>query len=100
MARKLVDSNTENVAKKLATVKAVGWVLQILAHQVFEGRAPALLDNLLQAIVLAPYFVLLEVLFYFGYRPDLQAKFKELTNKKRLQWKQEKERKEAAELRK
>jgi uncharacterized membrane protein YGL010W len=28
-----------------------------------QGRAPALLDNLAQAFLMAPYFVLLEVLF-------------------------------------
>ena len=37
-----------------------------------EGRAPALLDNLLGAVVLAPLFVFVEVLFCFGYRPELQ----------------------------
>lgn len=47
------------------------WVPQVAAHKVFEGRSPALLDNLAQAFLLAPFFVFLEVLFKFGYRPDL-----------------------------
>lgn len=40
----------------------------------FEGRAPALLDNLVQALFLAPFFVWMEVLFWFGYRPELKAR--------------------------
>eukprot|EP01121_Diplochlamys_sp_Union-15-3_P006894 TRINITY_DN1744_c0_g1_i1.p1 TRINITY_DN1744_c0_g1~~TRINITY_DN1744_c0_g1_i1.p1 ORF type:complete len:191 (-),score=15.96 TRINITY_DN1744_c0_g1_i1:8-580(-) len=52
-------------------VHIVGWVLQILAHKYFEGRAPSLLDSLFQSLVLAPLFVWFEVLFYFGYRKDL-----------------------------
>ena len=47
------------------------WVPQILAHKFFEGRSPALLDNLAQAFLLAPFFVFYEVLFKFGYRPAL-----------------------------
>ena len=38
----------------------------------FVGRAPALLDNLPQAIFMAPLFVLMEVLFMFGYRKQFQ----------------------------
>jgi uncharacterized membrane protein YGL010W len=49
----------------------------ISANQ-FEGRAPALLDSLLQSLVLAVFFVWLEVLFYLGYRPAL---FKRLQNR-------------------
>lgn len=33
-----------------------------------------MLDNLLQAFVLAPFFVWMELLFKFGYRPELQAR--------------------------
>lgn len=50
------------------------WIIQFIGHGVFEGRAPALLDNLVQALVLAPFFVFMEVLFKFGYRPELQAR--------------------------
>ncbi|RYP38132.1 hypothetical protein DL767_002649 [Monosporascus sp. MG133] len=48
------------------------WLCQFIAHGAFEGRAPALLDNLVQAIFLAPLFVWLELLFKFGYRRELQ----------------------------
>ncbi|KAJ7956415.1 YGL010w-like protein [Quillaja saponaria] len=46
------------------------WTGQFIGHGVFEKRAPALLDNLLQAFLMAPFFVLLEVLqTLFGYEP-------------------------------
>jgi uncharacterized membrane protein YGL010W len=50
------------------------WVAQFVGHGIFEGRAPALLDNLVQALFLAPFFVWLEVLFFLGYRPELKAR--------------------------
>lgn len=37
------------------------WVAQFLGHGVFEKRAPAVLDNLVQAIFMAPLFVIMEV---------------------------------------
>ncbi|XP_012486909.1 2-hydroxy-palmitic acid dioxygenase MPO1 isoform X1 [Gossypium raimondii] len=46
------------------------WTGQFLGHGIFEKRAPALLDNLVQALLMAPFFVLLEVLqSLFGYEP-------------------------------
>ncbi|TPX59922.1 hypothetical protein PhCBS80983_g02111 [Powellomyces hirtus] len=48
------------------------WIMQFAGHGFAEGRAPALLDNLLQALVLAPFFVWIEVLFRLGYRPQLR----------------------------
>lgn len=50
------------------------WIAQFVGHGAFEGRAPALLDNLVQALFLAPMFVWLEVLFALGYRPELNAR--------------------------
>ena len=41
---------------------------QFIGHGVFEGRAPALLDSWDQAFITAPLFVILEVLFFLGYR--------------------------------
>lgn len=49
----------------------VSWISQFIGHGAFEGRAPALLDNLSQALLMAPFFVLLEVLQeYTGYEPS------------------------------
>ncbi|KAJ7688443.1 hypothetical protein B0H17DRAFT_1068755 [Mycena rosella] len=69
---------------------AFSWVAQFLGHGVAEGRAPALLDNLVGAVVLAPFFVHLEILFYLGYRPELHKKLnneigKEITKLRKAQ---------------
>lgn len=59
----------------------MSWLLQFFGHGVFEGRAPALLDNLVQALFLAPFFVWMEILFMFGYRPELKSRIdKAVTN--------------------
>lgn len=50
------------------------WIAQFIGHGVFEGRAPALLDNLVQALFLAPFFVWMEILFSLGYRPELKSR--------------------------
>jgi uncharacterized membrane protein YGL010W len=46
-----------------------GWTLQLVGH-VFEGRRPALTDNLFQIFV-APIFLMAEVFFALGYKPEL-----------------------------
>ncbi|KAF9109663.1 hypothetical protein BGX27_007355 [Mortierella sp. AM989] len=64
---------TNPSADKIALgVQIVAWIAQFIGHGVYEKRAPKLLDNLLQALVLAPYFVVYEVLFFLGYRPQLK----------------------------
>lgn len=49
-----------------------GWAFQLLGH-VWEGRKPALADNLMQ-IFIAPLFLMVEVAQMLGFRRDLQAK--------------------------
>lgn len=87
----LVETNTFiwglSPVKFAILVHVVGWVAQFVGHGVFEGRAPALLDNLFQAIVLAPFFVFVEVLFMFGYRPDLHKQLESHVVKKIAQYK-------------
>ena len=48
-----------------------GWILQLVGHG-FEGRKPALADNLFQIFV-APIFLAAEVFFALGYKPALRA---------------------------
>jgi len=48
-----------------------GWALQLVGH-VFEGRKPALVDNLV-GIFIAPVFLVAEVFFALGYKPKLHA---------------------------
>lgn len=76
-------------------VHIVSWLVQFVGHGVFEGRAPALLDNLVQAIFLAPFFVWLEVLFMLGYRPELKARLDQNVEKEIAKFKSEKEGKKA-----
>lgn len=71
-------------------VHVFSWIAQFVGHGIFEGRAPALLDNLVQAIFLAPLFVWLEVLFAFGYRPELKARLNANVEKEVTRFKAEK----------
>src|SRR3954466_3608275 len=52
-----------------------GWILQLVGH-VFEGRKPALADNLFQIFV-APIFLCAEFFFALGYKPKLHAAVQE-----------------------
>lgn len=52
----------------------------------FEGRAPALLDNLVQALFLAPFFVWMEVLFWCGYRPELKGRLDRAVEREIEKW--------------
>ncbi|KAJ2234553.1 hypothetical protein IWW45_003326 [Coemansia sp. RSA 485] len=54
----------------------LSWIAQFAGHGFFERRAPALMDNIVQALVMAPFFVFLEVLFAFGYRPSLHRELR------------------------
>ena len=47
-----------------------GWIIQFIGH-VFEGRRPALFDNLLQ-VFMAPGFLVAETLFAAGLMHDLK----------------------------
>lgn len=57
-------------------IHVVSWIAQFFSHAFAEKRAPALLDNLIGAVVLAPFFVHLEVLFKLGYKPELHHEIK------------------------
>ncbi|PYI18851.1 DUF962-domain-containing protein [Aspergillus japonicus CBS 114.51] len=62
-------------------IHVVSWLAQFVGHGAFEKRAPALLDNLVQALLLAPLFIWMEILFFFGYRPELKKRYHESVNK-------------------
>lgn len=57
------------------------WIAQFVGHGIFEGRAPALMDNLVQAFFLAPFFVWMEFLFLLGYRPELKSRLDKAVEK-------------------
>lgn len=48
-----------------------GWAFQLVGH-VWEGRRPALADNLFQAFI-GPMFIMAEVLMAIGLKQDLKA---------------------------
>jgi len=48
-----------------------GWALQFLGHH-YEGKRPALLDNIFQGFI-GPMFLVAETLVASGYRADLAA---------------------------
>ena len=61
-----------------------GWILQLVGH-VYEGRKPALADNLFQIFV-APIFLAAEVFFALGYKPALHAAVQERAQRMRAAW--------------
>ena len=52
-------SHSRFSASSLAWINATCWLLQFWGHGVHERRAPALLTNLSQALLMAPLFSLL-----------------------------------------
>lgn len=66
--------DTYTLTTYAAATHLVCWILQFIGHGKYERRAPALLDNLFQAIFMAPLFVWLEMLFTFGYRQELRGR--------------------------
>jgi uncharacterized membrane protein YGL010W len=57
-----------------------GWIIQLVGHSVFEGRRPALTDNILQIFV-APLFLVLEALFAIGQLEDVKAEIERRSRK-------------------
>ncbi|KAF2253455.1 DUF962-domain-containing protein [Trematosphaeria pertusa] len=71
-------------------INVVCWIAQFIGHGKFEGRAPALLDNLVQALFLAPFFVWFEILFALGYRPDLKRRIDKMVEEDIKKFKEKK----------
>lgn len=64
-----------------AALFAGGWILQLVGHA-FEGRKPALADNLFQIFV-APIFLCAEMFFALGYKPGLHQAVQERAQRMR-----------------
>lgn len=64
-------------------IHVLSWIVQFIGHGVFEGRAPALFTSLYQSLVLAGLFVWMEILFTFGYRPELQKRLHKMISEDR-----------------
>jgi uncharacterized membrane protein YGL010W len=73
LANRLTSTyNRSKVNTVAIAVHVVSWIAQFVGHGKYEGRKPALLDNLVQALFLAPLFVWYEVLFKMGFYKKLQ----------------------------
>lgn len=99
LANKATAKFGAKATKWSAAIHAISWIAQFIGHGKFEGRAPALLDNLVQALFLAPFFVWLEGLFMLGYRPDLRNRLDKaiLEELKRFNAEKEKKKKKTLE---
>jgi len=72
LAELIVAAGTAQAWAWFGALFVGGWILQLVGH-VFEGRRPALVDNLLQIFV-APIFLMAEVFFALGYKPELRRR--------------------------
>ncbi|XP_044485021.1 2-hydroxy-palmitic acid dioxygenase mpo1 [Mangifera indica] len=82
--------------KVVLAAQVICWTGQFLGHGIFEKRAPALLDNLVQAFLMAPFFVLLEILqTVFGYEPypGFRAKVEAKIDAEIKEWKEKNQKK-------
>ena len=71
LAQTIADQGTLQGWIWFAVLFVGGWMLQLVGH-VFEGRKPALADNLFQIFV-APIFLCAELFFALGYKSKLHA---------------------------
>ncbi|KAJ3098350.1 hypothetical protein HDU96_011131 [Phlyctochytrium bullatum] len=82
-AKLFLDTKMEvNPNVVAAILHTISWIAQFLGHGLAEKRRPALMDNLLHAVVLAPFFVFSEFLFAAGWNPKVAEKLEALTVKK------------------
>lgn len=83
IGQKIADLGTLQGWAWFAVLFVGGWILQLVGH-VFEGRKPALADNLFQIFV-APIFLAAEVFFALGYKPELQQRVQQKAQLRRAQ---------------
>jgi uncharacterized membrane protein YGL010W len=83
LGQKLADLGTAQGWAWFAVLFVGGWILQLVGH-VFEGRKPALADNLFQIFV-APIFLVAEVFFALGYKPELHKRMLQLSRAQRAE---------------
>jgi uncharacterized membrane protein YGL010W len=56
----------------------LGWTLQIVGHQLFEGKRPTLLNNPVQMLI-SPMYIFAKLFVALGLRPDLAAVLQKLS---------------------
>ncbi|KAG9154765.1 hypothetical protein Leryth_014251 [Lithospermum erythrorhizon] len=86
-------NSRDHLSSQVALVgQLVCWSGQLIGHGVFEKRVPALFHNLIQAFLMAPFFVLLEALHsFFGYEPypGFHARVKAKVDAQIKKWQEE-----------
>lgn len=82
-----VSTGANNHIAIASVLHIISWTFQFLGHGVAEKRKPTLLDNVGQAFLLAPFFVVIEVLFKLGYRPALAKEFQLEVDSRISAWK-------------
>ncbi|VBB18627.1 ER membrane protein, partial [Yasminevirus sp. GU-2018] len=64
-------------------VHIVSWIVQVSGHYIFEKNRPAFTNGWLaffDAVVVAPIFVVLEILFILGYKKELRERVESYRN--------------------
>lgn len=77
-------------------IHVICWIAQFYGHGVHEHRSPALLDNLFQALFMAPIFVYIEVLISNGFLKAFHELVEPIVNEKIAQFRYEQEQKDNA----
>jgi uncharacterized membrane protein YGL010W len=74
LAAAVIAKNVSVVWLWIITVLLVviGWVMQVVGHQLFERRKPALLDNPIH-MLMSPMYIFAKLYIALGFRPDLAA---------------------------
>ena len=83
LAQAIADQGTAAGWIWFALLFVGGWILQLVGH-VFEGRKPALVDNLV-GIFVAPIFLVRGVVFAHGYKPGVHAAAQERARRMRAE---------------
>ena len=71
LMHQLATGPLQNHTQVCIALNVFGWIMQFVAHALFEQRSPALLDNPTQAVHASVFFVWIEILFMLGYKPAL-----------------------------
>eukprot|EP01057_Protomagalhaensia_wolfi_P004639 Protomagalhaensia_wolfi_Nauph_80__4638@NODE_479_length_2457_cov_85_358974_g360_i0_p4_GENE_NODE_479_length_2457_cov_85_358974_g360_i0NODE_479_length_2457_cov_85_358974_g360_i0_p4_ORF_typecomplete_len122_score26_03DUF962/PF06127_11/7_5e11SPC25/PF06703_11/1_1e04SPC25/PF06703_11/0_29DUF1129/PF06570_11/3_NODE_479_length_2457_cov_85_358974_g360_i09321297 len=59
-------------------IGVIAWTCQYYGHYTYDQSLPVSLNNPKAAMLIAPYFVVMEILIILGYRPDLARALNEI----------------------
>ncbi|CCH60209.1 hypothetical protein TBLA_0C04090 [Henningerozyma blattae CBS 6284] len=67
LANTIIMKHSELINIKInLIIFGLSWIFQFIGPGIFEKRKPALVDNVIQSLVMAPYFILFEAIFICG----------------------------------